>query len=333
LEDRNFKSLLVTGGAGFIGSNFIRFMLRKYPEYKIINLDKLTYAGNLENLKDVEDSENYRFIKGDIADTGLIKDIFGHNGIDAVINFAAESHVDRSIEEPGVFIQTDVYGTFVLLEAVKRHECSLFMQISTDEVYGSIINGSFKEDDPLKPNSPYSASKAGAEMIVRSFYKTYGTPAVVTRTSNNFGPYQYPEKLIPLFVTNLIDNKKVPLYGDGMNVRDWIYVDDNCSALDIVLHRGSTGEVYNIGAGNEKPNIWITKKIIELLGKSEDMIEPVTDRLGHDRRYSVDCSKIKKELGWSAQTDFDQALEKTVNWYLNNEDWWRVLKEKKEEVE
>ncbi|MCG9479552.1 MAG: dTDP-glucose 4,6-dehydratase [Actinomycetia bacterium] len=332
MEDRNFKSLLVTGGAGFIGSNFIRFMLRKYPEYKIINLDKLTYAGNLENLKDVEDSENYRFIKGDIADTGLIKDIFGHNGIDAVINFAAESHVDRSIEDPGVFIQTDVYGTFVLLEAVKRHECSLFMQISTDEVYGSIINGSFKEDDPLKPNSPYSASKAGAEMIVRSFYKTYGTPVVVTRTSNNFGPYQYPEKLIPLFVTNLIDNQKVPLYGDGMNVRDWIYVDDNCSALDIVLHRGNTGEVYNIGAGNEKPNIWITKKIIEILGKSEDMIEPVTDRLGHDRRYSVDCSKIRKELGWSAQTNFEEALEKTVNWYLNNEDWWRVLKQKEEEV-
>jgi len=332
LEDRSFKSLLVTGGAGFIGSNFIRFMLRKYPEYNIINLDKLTYAGNLENLKDVEDSDNYRFIKGDIADASLIEEIFSHNGIDAVINFAAESHVDRSIEDPGVFIQTDVYGTFVLLEAVKNHGSSLFLQISTDEVYGSIINGSFKEDDPLKPNSPYSASKAGAEMIVRSFYRTYGTPVVVTRTSNNFGPYQYPEKLIPLFVTNLIDNKKVPLYGDGMNVRDWIYVDDNCSALDLVLHRGKIGEVYNIGAGNEKPNIWITKKIIEILGKSEDMIEPVTDRLGHDRRYSVDCSKIKKELGWDAQTNFKLALEKTVNWYLNNEDWWRPLKEQEQEV-
>lgn len=330
MEDRSFKSLLVTGGAGFIGSNFIRFMLRKYPEYNIINLDKLTYAGNLENLKDVEDSDNYRFIKGDIADASLIEEIFSHNGIDAVINFAAESHVDRSIEDPGVFIQTDVYGTFVLLEAVKNHGSSLFLQISTDEVYGSIINGSFKEDDPLKPNSPYSASKTGAEMIVRSFYRTYGTPVVVTRTSNNFGPYQYPEKLIPLFVTNLIDNKKVPLYGDGMNVRDWIYVDDNCSALDLVLHRGKIGEVYNIGAGNEKPNIWITKKIIEILGKSEDMIEPVTDRLGHDRRYSVDCDKIKKELGWSAQTNFEQALEKTVNWYLNNEVWWRPLKEKQE---
>jgi len=332
LEDRNFKSLLVTGGAGFIGSNFIRFMLRKYPEYRIINLDKLTYAGNLDNLKGVEDFENYRFIKGDIADAKLIEEIFGHNGIDAVINFAAESHVDRSIEDPGVFIQTDVYGTFVLLEAVKKHKSSLFMQISTDEVYGSIINGSFKEVDPLRPNSPYSASKAGAEMIVRSFYKTYGTPVIVTRTTNNFGPYQYPEKLIPLFVTNLIDDKKVPLYGDGMNVRDWIYVDDNCSALDIVLHRGKLGEVYNIGAGNEKPNIWITKKILEILGKPESMIEPVADRLGHDRRYSVDCSKIKKDLGWEAQTDFEQALEKTVNWYASNQGWWRPLKQKQEGV-
>ena len=332
MEDRKFKSLLVTGGAGFIGSNFIHFMLRKYPEYEIINLDKLTYAGNLENLKDIEDKENYRFIKGDIADSGLIEDIFNHNKVDAVINFAAESHVDRSITDPGVFIQTDVYGTFVLLEAVKKHGSGLFMQISTDEVYGSIINGSFKEEDSLKPNSPYSASKAGAEMIVRSFYKTYGTPVIVTRTTNNFGPYQYPEKLIPLFVTNLIDDIKVPLYGDGMNVRDWIYVDDNCSALDLVLHRGSTGEVYNIGAGNEKPNIWITQKIIEFLGKTEDMIEPVADRLGHDRRYSVDCSKIEKELGWTAQTHFEQALEKTVNWYLNNERWWRPLKEMEKEV-
>jgi dTDP-glucose 4,6-dehydratase len=326
MHNREFNTLLVTGGAGFIGSNFIRYMMDKYPGCRIINLDKLTYAGNLENLKDIEDKDNYTFVKGDIADTGIVSDIFGSSKIDAIVNFAAESHVDRSIEEPGVFIQTDVYGTFVLLEAARKNNCDIFLQISTDEVYGSIEDGSFKEGDPLLPNSPYSASKAGAEMIVRSFFKTYETPVVITRTSNNFGPYQYPEKLIPLFVTNLIDGIKVPLYGDGMNVRDWIYVDDNCSALDMVLHRGQVGEIYNIGAGNEKPNVWITKKIIQLLGKTEDMIRPVEDRLGHDRRYSVDCSRIKDELGWDTEYDFEEALEKTVAWYRDNEEWWRPLK-------
>jgi dTDP-glucose 4,6-dehydratase len=325
MDERKFRTILVTGGAGFIGSNFIRYMMDKYPGYKIINLDKLTYAGNLENLRDIEDRDNYTFVKGDIADTKIVSDIFASR-IDAIVNFAAESHVDRSIEEPGVFIQTDVYGTFVLLEAARKNNCDIFLQISTDEVYGSIEDGSFKEGDPLLPNSPYSASKAGAEMIVRSFFKTYETPVVITRTSNNFGPYQYPEKLIPLFVTNLIDGIKVPLYGDGMNVRDWIYVDDNCSALDMVLHRGQVGEIYNIGAGNEKPNVWITKKIIQLLGKTEDMIRPVEDRLGHDRRYSVDCSRIKHELGWDTEYDFGEALEKTVAWYRENEEWWRPLK-------
>ena len=326
LEDRKFKTLLITGGAGFIGSNFIHYMMDKYPDYKIVNLDKLTYAGNLENLRDIEDNPNYEFVKGDIADRKIVNDIFDSNKIDAVINFAAESHVDRSIENPGVFIQTDVYGTFVLLEAARASGCSLFLQISTDEVYGSIEEGSFKEGDPLLPNSPYSASKAGAEMIVRSFYKTYQFPVIITRTSNNFGPYQYPEKLIPLFVTNLIDDIKVPLYGDGMNVRDWIHVDDNCSALDVTLHKGKVGEIYNIGAGNEKPNVWITKKLIELLGKTGEMIKPVEDRLGHDRRYSVDCSKLKNELGWDTEYDFEQALIKTVFWYRDNEDWWRPLK-------
>ncbi len=327
MENREFRTLLITGGAGFIGSNFIHYMLKKYPDYKIINLDKLTYAGNLENLTDIEDSPNYDFIKGDIADRKLVNDIFGANKIDAVVNFAAESHVDRSIEDPGVFIQTDVYGTFVLLEAAKS--CShdnVFLHISTDEVYGSIENGSFIESDPFRPNSPYSASKAGAEMIVRSFFKTYGTPVLITRTSNNFGPYQYPEKLIPLFVTNLIDNIKVPLYGDGMNIRDWIYVEDNCSALDLILHGGKIGGIYNIGAGNEKPNVWITKKLIELTGKTEEMIRPVEDRLGHDRRYSIDCSKIKQELGWDTEYDFEQALARTVSWYMANENWWRPLK-------
>lgn len=326
MEERNFETLLVTGGAGFIGSNFIHYMLEKYPDYKIINLDKLTYAGNLENLRDVENNPHYSFVKGDIADAAIVEKVFTENNVDCVINFAAESHVDRSIDNPGVFIQTDVYGTFVLLEAVRKHNSKLFFQISTDEVYGSILDGSFKETDPLLPNSPYSASKAGAEMIVRSFYKTFGTPVIVTRTSNNFGPYQYPEKLIPLFVTNLIDNIKVPLYGDGMNVRDWIYVEDNCTALDAVLRRGRIGEIYNIGAGNEKPNVWITKKIIELTGKDESMIKPVADRLGHDRRYSVDCSKIKGELGWECRYDFEEALKKTVDWYKENEAWWRPLK-------
>ena len=286
----------------------------------------MTYAGNLENLKDVEDIKNYKFIKGDICDRDLVEDIFSNNKIDAVINFAAESHVDRSITDPGVFIQTDVYGVFVLLEAATKYKSKVFLQISTDEVYGSIEKGSFSEDDPLAPNSPYSASKTGAEMIVRSFFKTYQTPILVTRTSNNFGPYQYPEKIIPLFVTNLIDGKKVPLYGDGMNVRDWIYVSDNCIALDMVLHKGKIGEVYNIGAGNEKPNVWITKKILEILDKPETMIKPVADRLGHDRRYSVDCSKIEKELGWKPEVDFEEALHKTVHWYVNNEKWWRPLK-------
>ena len=326
MADREFKTILVTGGAGFIGSNFIRYMVKKYPEYNIINLDKLTYAGNLENLKSIEDKPNYKFIKGDIADTRIIGEIFSSGKIDAVVNFAAESHVDRSINDPGLFIQTDVYGTFVLLEAVKNHKTKLFFQISTDEVYGSILNGSFKEDDPLLPNSPYSASKAGAEMLVRSYYKTYNTPVVITRTSNNFGPFQFPEKIIPLFVTNLIDDIKVPLYGDGLNIRDWLYVEDNCRAIDIVLHKAQIGEIYNVGADNEKPNIWITKKLIELTGKSESMIEPVADRLGHDRRYSVDCTKIEKDFDWKPQYDFEEALEKTVNWYLNNETWWRPLK-------
>lgn len=328
MEKRNFEILLVTGGAGFIGSNFIHYMLKKYPDYKIINLDKLTYAGNLENLRDVENNPNYSFVKGDISDAEVVGKIFAENSIDVVVNFAAESHVDRSIDDPGVFIQTDVYGTFVLLEAVRKHNSKLFFQISTDEVYGSILDGSFKETDPVLPNSPYSASKAGAEMIVRSFYKTFDTPVIITRTSNNFGPYQYPEKLIPLFVTNLIDGIKVPLYGDGMNVRDWIYVEDNCMALDAALHSGRIGEIYNIGAGNEKPNIWITKKIIELTGADESMIKPVADRLGHDRRYSVDCSKIQNELGWQCKHDFEEALVKTVDWYKENEAWWRPLKSK-----
>lgn len=326
MADRKFKTLLVTGGAGFIGSNFIHYITEKRIGYRIINLDKLTYAGNLENLKDMDGNPNYKFIKGDITDRKLVDDIFKSNSIDAVINFAAESHVDRSIEDPGIFIQTDIYGTYILLEAMREYESGVFLQISTDEVYGSVEYGSSKENDLLKPNSPYSASKAGAEMVVRSFFKTYGIPIIITRTSNNFGPYQHPEKMIPLFVSNLIDDKKVPLYGDGMNIRDWIYVEDNCAAIDLILHNGKIGEIYNIGAGNEKPNIWITWRILELLGKTEKMINPVRDRLGHDRRYSLDCSKLKKELGWETHYNFERALEKTVKWYKDNEKWWRPLK-------
>lgn len=317
------KRLLVTGGAGFIGSNFIHYILNKYDDYEIVNFDKLTYAGNPENLADIQDDKRYRFIRGDICNreavAAAIKDA------DIVINFAAESHVDRSIEDPGSFIQTDVFGTFVLLEASRNNEVSLYVQISTDEVYGSIENGSFKETDPLKPNSPYSASKAGADMIVRSFNKTYGLPTIITRSSNNFGQNQYPEKVIPLFVTNLIDDMPVPLYGDGMNVRDWIYVEDNCAGIDFVMHKGKAGEIYNIGGGNERPNIWITRKVLEIMGKSESMIKYVKDRPGHDRRYSVNCDKLKS-LGWNPKYDFESALERTVMWYQQNEKWWRKLK-------
>jgi len=317
------KRVLVTGGAGFIGSNFIHYILNKYDDYEIVNFDKLTYAGNLENLADIQDDKRYRFIRGDICDreavAAAIKDA------DIVINFAAESHVDRSIEDPGSFIQTDVFGTFVLLEASRNNEVSLYVQISTDEVYGSIENGSFKETDPLKPNSPYSASKAGADMIVRSFNKTYGLPIIITRSSNNFGPNQYPEKVIPLFVTNLIDDIPVPLYGDGMNVRDWIYIEDNCAGIDFAIHKGEPGEIYNIGGGNERPNIWITRKILEIMGKPESMIKYVKDRPGHDRRYSVNYDKLKS-LGWNPKYDFESALERTVMWYQQNEKWWRKLK-------
>ena len=317
------KRLLVTGGAGFIGSNFIHYILKKYDDYEIVNFDKLTYAGNLENLADIQDDKRYRFIKGDICDKESVVNAI--KGVDIVVNFAAESHVDRSIEDPGSFIQTDIYGTFILLDAARDNKVSLYVQISTDEVYGSIENGSFKETDPLEPNSPYSASKTGADMIVRSFNKTYGLPVIITRSSNNFGPNQFPEKVIPLFVTNLIDDTPVPLYGDGMNVRDWIYVEDNCSGIDTVIHKGKPGEIYNIGGGNERPNVWITKKILEIMGKPGSMISYVKDRPGHDRRYSIDCTKLKS-LGWNPKYDFESALEQTISWYQQNEAWWRKLK-------
>lgn len=315
--------LLITGGAGFIGSNFIIYMLKKYPDYKITNLDKLTYAGNLDNLKDIEGNSNYKFIEGDICDSSLISNLVKE--VDAVVNFAAESHVDRSIESPDEFVKTNVLGVNNLLKCSLDAGIKRFVQISTDEIYGSIESGSFKETDILNPSSPYSASKASGDLIALAYYKTYDFPVVITRSTNNFGPYQYPEKLIPLFVTNILEGKKIPLYGDGLNVRDWLYVEDNCEAIDLVLHEGKDGEVYNIGAKNELSNIEITKMVLDILGKDENFIEYVSDRLGHDKRYSVDISKIKT-LGWEPKHDFKEALKLTVDWYKDNKWWWKKLK-------
>ncbi len=316
--------LLVTGGAGFIGSNFIRLVLSRHDDYQVINLDKLTYAGNLDNLKDIEDDERYRFVRGDICDAEVVDEVMA--GVDAVVNFAAESHVDRSIGGPADFIQTDVFGTHVLLEAAKRHRVERFLQISTDEVYGSIEEGSFTEEDRLEPSSPYSASKAGGDMQVMAYHTTFGLPTLITRSSNNFGPYQHPEKLIPLFITNALADRELPLYGDGTNVRDWIYVVDNCEAIDLVLHQGEVGQIYNIGGGNERSNITITRMILELLGKPESLIKRVRDRPGHDFRYSIDCSKLES-LGWEPSHSFEDALRETVDWYVNNDWWWRKLRD------
>jgi dTDP-glucose 4,6-dehydratase len=315
--------LLVTGGAGFIGSNFIRYILRKYPDYRVTNMDKLTYAGNPENLKDVSGDPRYRFVQGDICDTKVVHELVP--GMDVVVNFAAETHVDRSILEPGGFIRTDVYGTFTLLEAVKQYKVPRYLQISTDEVYGSIEHGAFTEESPLCPSSPYSASKAGGDLLVHSYGVTYNLPVIITRSSNNFGPYQYPEKLIPLFITNAIEDKPLPLYGDGKNVRDWIYVADNCEAVDRVLHHGKEGEVYNIGGGNERTNIEITDRILSDLGKPKDLIQPVKDRAGHDRRYALDCAKVRA-LGFTPRYGFEEAMSLTARWYKEHPSWWQPIK-------
>jgi dTDP-glucose 4,6-dehydratase len=315
--------ILVTGGAGFIGSNFIRLILKKYPDYKITNFDKLTYCGNLESLKDIEENKNYEFVKGDICDEKAVEKVMKE--VDIVVHFAAESHVDNSIKDSYVFTRTNVIGTHILLEQARLNKIKKFIHISTDEIYGSILEGSFKEDDPMEPNSPYSSSKAGAELLARSYFVTHKLPVIITRSSNNYGPYQYPEKLIPLFTTNLIDGKKVPVYGDGMNVRDWIYVIDNCEAIDFVMHDGIIGEVYNIGGGNELPNIEITKELLKLTERDESSITYVEDRKGHDRRYSLDTDKIQK-LGWKPRFSFEKALKETVDWYKSNENWWRPLK-------
>jgi dTDP-glucose 4,6-dehydratase len=322
--------LLVTGGAGFIGSNFIHYMLAKYPALEIVNLDALTYAGNPANLKDVAADPRYKFIHGDICQPDDVKKAM--QGCDAVVNFAAETHVDRSIHEGGAFVETDVRGVFVLCEEARKQRIERFLHISTDEVYGSIDLGHFAEIDPLCPSSPYSASKAGGELLARSYFVTYHLPVLITRSSNNYGPYQYPEKLIPLFTTNLIENKQVPVYGDGKQVRDWLYVEDQCEALDLVLQKGVVGEIYNVGAGNEEFNIDVTKGILKLLGKGDNLITYVTDRPGHDRRYAVNTAKIKK-LGWQPRHNFEQGLKKTVDWYVSHEGWWRQIKQKQVEYQ
>ncbi|MFH1782423.1 MAG: dTDP-glucose 4,6-dehydratase [Candidatus Omnitrophota bacterium] len=315
--------ILITGGCGFIGSNFIRYILTKYPDYKITNLDKLTYCGNLDNLKDIENNPNYKFIKGDICDTNIVNQVVKNS--DVIINFAAATHVDRSIVDASDFISTNIQGVYVLLEAVKRNNIDRFISISTDEVYGSVEKSSSKETDNLSPNSPYAASKAAGDLLALSYYTTFKAPVIITRSSNNFGPYQYPEKVIPLFVTNLLEGKRVPLYGDGLNVRDWLYVLDNCKAIDLVLHKGTIGEIYNIGGGYEIPNIKLTQTILELLDQADERIEYVEDRLGHDRRYSLNSTKINN-LGFKVEKNFDVAIKETVEWYKNNSAWWKAIK-------
>jgi dTDP-glucose 4,6-dehydratase len=315
---------LITGGCGFIGSNFIRYLFKKYKkDVFIVNLDKLTYAGNPDNLKEFENFKNYKFIKGDICNKKDVKKAM--EGVEIVVNFAAETHVDRSILGPDSFLKTDIFGVYVLLEEAIKRKIKLFLQISTDEVYGEILNGSFKETSPLNPRSPYSASKAGGDRLAFSYFHTYGVPVIITRASNNFGPFQYPEKLIPLFVTNALEDLPLPVYGDGLQVRDWLYVEDHCKALDLLIEKGKIGEVYNIGGGNEKKNIEITKLILKNLKKPESLIKYVEDRPAHDRRYSLNFDKIKK-LGYKPSENFEELLDKTIEWYVKNKEWWQKIK-------
>ncbi len=321
--------ILVTGGCGFIGSNFIRYLLKTYPDYSVINVDKLTYAGNLENLSDLSPSPRYHFLRGDIADASQMEELVS-KGVDAVVNFAAESHVDRSIEDPTAFMKTNVFGTFVLLETLRKvfpKQRILFLHVSTDEVYGSLgESGAFTEETPLAPNSPYAASKTAADMMVRAYYQTYGLPAIITRCSNNYGPYQFPEKLIPLMISNAMEDKELPMYGDGLNIRDWIHVEDHCRGLDVVLHRGRKGEVYNIGGRSERTNLSVAQAILDHLGKPHSLLRFVADRPGHDRRYAMDFSKIEKELGWSPSVTFEEGIRRTVEWYQTYRQWWKKIK-------
>jgi dTDP-glucose 4,6-dehydratase len=321
------RNLMITGGAGFIGSNFTRYMLEKYAHYRVVVYDKLTYAGNLDNLKDVASDfgHRYTFVKGDICDADAVAETLRQHDVDTIVNFAAETHVDRSIMEPDAFIKTDVFGTYTLLEAARQFELERYHQISTDEVYGHVPQGSSKETDPVAPRSPYAASKASADLMAHAYHVTYGVPITITRGANNIGPYQYPEKVVPLFTTNALDDQPLPLYGDGLQVRDYHYVADHCEAVDLVLHEGTAGSIYNVGTGTEMPNIEMTRLILRLLGKPESLIQPVRDRAGHDRRYSVDLAKIRA-LGWEPTHSCEEAIEKTVRWYVDNEWWWRPIK-------
>jgi dTDP-glucose 4,6-dehydratase len=319
------QNILVTGGAGFIGANFAQYLLRHHPDYRVVVYDKLTYAGNLNNLKPVEANPHFAFVRGDIAEWAAVEQAVRAHKIDTIVNFAAETHVDRSILDPESAHRTNFTGVYVLLEIVRQLGLERFHQISTDEVYGSIPVGFFKEGDPLEPNSPYSASKAGGELMVRAYHVTYGINTVVTRGSNTYGPYQYPEKVMPLFITNALDNEPLPLYGDGMQVRDWLYVEDHCSGIDLALHQGNAGEIYNLGGGNERHNIEVTRKILQLLGRPETLVKRVADRPGHDRRYALDCTKLNA-LGWAPSHDFEAGVAETVNWYKANEWWWRPIK-------
>ncbi|MBE7556565.1 MAG: dTDP-glucose 4,6-dehydratase [Anaerolineales bacterium] len=319
------KNILVTGGAGFIGSNFVQLMLNKYDDVNIVVFDKLTYAGNLDNLIPVEENPRYHFYQGDICHPHEVDEVMGRYNIDTIVNFAAETHVDRSLMEPGGFIQTDVYGTYILLEAAKKYQIERYHQISTDEVYGAVLEGRSKETDKLHTRSPYSAAKAGGDLMCLAYYTSFNLPVTITRGSNNIGPYQYPEKAVPLFITNAIDNKPLPLYGDGLQMRDYQYVQDHCEGIDVVLRQGQVGEIYNLGTGVETTNIEMARLILKLLDKPDSLIQPITDRPGHDRRYALDCSKIQA-LGWRSAHSFEQAIAATVRWYVDNEWWWRKIK-------
>jgi len=321
------QTILVTGGAGFIGSNFIIYYLRESRDIRLINFDKLTYAGNLENLISVEKDPRYHFVKGDIADPKDVEKVFKDYEINYVVNFAAESHVDRSILDPGIFIKTNVLGTQTLLDCARKAKVDTFLQVSTDEVYGTLGDtGYFTEKTPLSPNSPYSASKTGADLLVRAAFETFGFPGVITRCSNNYGPYQFPEKLIPLMISNALENKPLPVYGDGLNIRDWLYVDDHCSAIKVALEKGKPGSVYNIGGNQEKTNLDVVETLLDKVGKDRSLIQFVKDRPGHDRRYAIDASFIKEELGWEPSFTFESALAETVDWYIKNREWWERVK-------
>ena len=323
------NNILVTGGAGFIGSNFIYYMLKKHPDYRIVCIDALTYAGNLSTLEEAEKSENFRFVKADITDRKAVEALFEEENFTAVVNFAAESHVDRSIEEPEVFLKTNILGTQVLMDSARKYGNIRYHQVSTDEVYGDLPLDRpdlfFTEETPIHTSSPYSSSKAGADLLVQAYYRTYGLPITISRCSNNYGPYHFPEKLIPLMIINALKGKNLPVYGDGLNVRDWLYVEDHCKAIDMILHDGRIGEVYNIGGHNERANIDVVKTVLKILGKDESLITYVKDRPGHDMRYAIDPTKIKNELGWYPETTFDEGIKKTVEWYLKNEDWWQNI--------